>query len=262
MLVDFPKSGGLCNRLKGLISVFQFEPKDENISLYWPPVIRPKYKKQINLEWFLNNKFEIRNESDLSFKPEFSLKRLYVTEDDVSRDFARFNPVIEEKKPAIDFEYDRIPQKVKERLIPYFKRFKFCPEILNQQFDTTSYIGVHLRNDALWSSVGFIQPMDLYFKAIDSLNSNDKIFVVSHTEKEFDVLKQRYGDRIITVSNPIYKDDSKEFIQQVILKILLLGNCHAVVFDRRSSIPEIAWWLGDCKFKPVFIQKDIVWRRT
>lgn len=259
--VDFPKSGGLCNRLKGLVSLFQLFPEDK-LSLYWPEVVRMDYKRRIDFDWFLDNQIVLRDSPKSSIEGDWesinSLKRLYVTEEDVPGTFAQFNPIIKEgiKRPCIDFEYERIPQKVRNRILPYFKQLKFKKEI--EQFEECS-IAVHIRNDKLWTMSNNSQLLNNYFKAIDQLNP-DKFLAVTHTAHDLEHLIRRYGNKVIKIPNPIYDGNDKKFIQHCVSKILVLSKCSTVVIDRKSSIPEVAWWLGNCKFKPIFVQGRKGWR--
>lgn len=241
---------GLCNRLRGIVSLWR---SGESFSIY-ENVTRLCPGK---LSDILDNDFKVHNEP-VGYPLPW---RLFVEPHEVPADFAKLRP-LKNGWPAIDLEYERIPQNVRDLFIPYFKKFKFKQCVLDRvneiNIEELDPIGVHCREADDWLIAGRSIPLNKYFKAIDSLpDINKLIFLSAHTQKVVDAFVQKYGSRIVQLKDRSYPQRTTKDFQDVAAELLILSKCKTIVGDELSSFTETAWWFGECKPTVIRVSRDL-----
>lgn len=215
---QFAVSAGLCNRLRGFVSILR---KNVPCSLFQP-------KSNLfpgKLQDILDNKIEDH------FVREGRLVdwRLIVSP--------------EESQGPIDLMYHLVPLKVRELLLPHFNRLQFKEELK----PTTQYdFGVHIRESKDWTIAGRQTPLESYFEEIDKYIP-DKFFAVVQTQEVEDAVKQRYGNRAIFHPSRRHEARDAEALKQWTKELLVLAKCKQIVGHCMSTFTEMAWWLSGCK---------------
>ena len=259
--------GGMCNRLKGWISVLrialnskpQMTPK-----LYWPKndLCGCNFK-----DLFWNSPWEVNGiqgyDKDKNIDVIDTWRFITFEGDEIKRDFAKVYPLKNGNGKDIDFEYDRIPQGIRDSILLYLNELKPIENIsksveeYSKKFDITNRIGVHVRRGdfkTLDDGRGKISTNEDFFKRMDELikeNPEVKFYLTTdgiEVEKEY---KERYKDKIISCPrvNQERDRDSVLAAQEALIDLLLLSKTKHILGTYLSSFTEMAWWFGNCNAK-------------
>jgi hypothetical protein len=231
----FHRRSGLCNRIRGLISLWragtEFSVYEQKTALF-----------PGQFSDFLDNPI---NHHD---KPEgFVIPwRLLVTEKEVPISFAKASSM--KKSPSIDLEYDRIPQNIRDLFLPYFAKLMWKPEIVKEVdvFGLKDQVSVHIREDYDWTVSGRTTSLEHYFDEIDK-HVEDKMYFIVHTKAIEDAVRQRYGTKVIIYPNKSYETRHPSDLIGWVKDLLVMSKSRLTVGHWQSSFDDTAWWLGGCK---------------
>lgn len=264
MLVSKLQSG-LANRIKCVASSMRIS-NDVEI-LWYKNVVPPYEKEEVKLtDYFVGLKECLP--SEIGNKPCWETWRLFVFDDDLPENFSFiekqklrheyneiFYPPVNSGK-CIDFEYERIPENVRNAYIPIFKKLKSCvnPKVnavvkdFSKKFDENT-VSVHIRT---WCDSPIRNQMyhdiDKYIELMNEY-SNNTFFVCSDSMETIEHLKTIFGEeRIITY--PHVEENIDCFIE-----LLLLSKNNFLIGSPISTFSEISWWLSECKS-----QVKIAWK--
>ena len=204
------------------------------------------------------------------FSPYFFIKN----DDEIDLEFA---PALYDQKKgtskkvnngrSIDWQYERIPETIKESYIKQIKKLEPIEYIQNQveEFYKKSFnrdtVSVQLRT---WKDETRRQDMfdkKEYFNCLDKYK-NKNFFLSSDDQEIIDEIIERYPGRAFyfpkRVSN--YEpgsDDCKtiEFLQDSLIDMLLLGKSSLIIGSHLSSFVECAWWFGLCQSKIIILNQ-------
>lgn len=162
-------------------------------------------------------------------------------------------------KVTIDNNYKRelINDKVYDRFMNAIKKIKFKDIIINEinkyNFEFENTLGISVRT---WKSiheqdVNRSYDENIYKNVISDVLSNNKninkVFLsvdnTDYLEEYIDFLK-KFNVEII-----IYKNPDVNYLQYVIIKMLLLSKCGYFIGNRISTFSELVFWFSECKQK-------------
>lgn len=237
---------GLCNRLRALVSLWRL---GQEFSLYeQKTLLFPGSFSDI-----LTNKINYHPDPEgwvLTW-------RLIMNEGEIDPEFAKVRPA-GKGIPSIDLEYNRIPQNIKDLFIPYFKQLSFKPEILEdvekiyKELNLKDFTAVHIREDFDWKTSGRESPLERYYKEIDK-HLEDRMYFIVHNKEILEQVKQKYGDRVVTLPNKSYQNRNPSDMIEWVKDLLILSKCKKMVAHGLSSFAETAWWLSGCKIEPYIL---------
>ena len=237
---------GLNNRLRGIISLWRFqdtfgryEPECE-FSLNWPitSIVPGKYSDVLLNPMVLND----------ADTPNQVGWRLQVYQNEISPTWAKVKPYT--NQPAIDFEYERIPLVVRDKILPYFDRLQFHPNIITKSMGIKlepRTIGVHCRNAVDWDKYSRNIDLQEYFNTIDQYFPTEPIYLIAHSEEVVAEFIKRYGSRIQTQPDKDYSSGTPTQLQHAVVDMKVVSKLPSYLGDGYSSYTANIWWLGGCK---------------
>ena len=230
--------GGLCNRMKNMISAMSQYDSINTIS---------------DIDSYI---FPCLNKVDNIVNPYPRNWRLEVlpSEEKYTKEFK-----------TIDFLYEKVPEYFIDKYLSVINKIEINSDIIqfvNQYtFDWQDVIGVHIRTwqgteRAHWHS------NTLFENEIDKLNSNKKIFLCSDNSDVIRYFKTKYQNRLIIYDQKLHNtpanswSDAVNFsnLQLVVdgfIDTLLLSKCAIIIGTWVSTFSEVAWWFGECKSKVI-----------
>jgi len=162
----------------------------------------------------------------------------------------------------IDLLYEKTPPYFIGKYRTVFSKLKINQDILDYVYDFTqewdNVIGLHIRS--WYCDRHKYHSNELFENAIDSLDTDKKIFLCGDNKDVLKHFENRYGDRIITHSQDRYNhphlaesghNDSIQTNVDAFIDLLLLATCDTIVGTYASTFTEAAWWFGDCKPKVI-----------
>jgi len=259
--------GGLCNKLKCLLSAMRFTNLG-NISQTWTnfnelytnniSIITKKKEHYIQTWKLIVLHHDIKYDNDIN---TYTSNNIDNTSRANSKEFCEssFDTFISDK--SIDFKYDNIPINIQNLYIDLLKCLEIKKELLDiiklisKQFNKNT-ISVHIRS---WISDKWNDNSkklhNQYFdinKIIRYMNQYniDKttFFLSSDNDKYIELLKQHFNN-IITY-NP---DKSLTNQQNAFIDLLLLSKNKLILGNSISTFTEMAWWYSNCNSKVIFI---------
>lgn len=253
MIISIRKEG-LANRLKSLVSCFRLDP---DARIYWEPAINIYLKNEqgqkiphrpiasfndlftnsISIEQPFPIDAVLHNSWRLSILPTDKLPEGFSVSSFSDADVLGRN---------IDFEYNRIPKRLKYIYIEEFKKLNVQPILLSkieqkiQEIDG-KYISVHLR---CWSDVAGRKrrdnvTFDNFVKEMKSYKKNTKFFVGSDSDEAIQSL-------IKIFPNQIYYLDEPRTQQNDLIDLYLLSKGTEILGTKNSTLSEVTWWLSEC----------------
>jgi len=279
-------NSGLCNRMKNLLTILRLSEKHSLVPiLYWlnnnavQCEFHDLFKNKINLisdEKQLKKIYQFEDWREFRYIPKkmpqvkyilLNSWRLLISPGDVQNNFSDVLPGAYGNE--IDFEYHRIPEKIKNDYINILIKLQPVDYIMDnvhlfQDRFTDNTVSVHVRswadaknrNDLIFNCQDF-------FKKMDSLNKNT-FFISCDSEPVLEIFQKRYGEKILYFPKKTYTGDrsSKIGIQEALIDLYLLSKNNRIITTYLSSFSEMAWWLGLCKAKIDVVGSSPRFRRT
>jgi len=279
-LIISTTDSGMGNRIKSLLSVMRMT---DNYKVYWPSgksgygkfsdlfvndfeVIRFPFFSKVFID-----KFHLICNPKTRFSPYLKI----LDSDEVDYGFApgyydqkkgRISRINNGK--SIDFQYNRIPKKVRDSYIEEVKKLvpiKYIrdevDEFYKKSFDKDT-VSVQIRT---WKDETRRQGMfekSEYFKHLDKLPNNN-FFISSDDQEIVDEIVDRYPGRAFFYPKRIknYEPGSRDsksvsFQQDCLIDMLLLGRSPLIIGSHLSSFVECAWWFGLCKSRVVILNQN------
>ena len=259
--------GGMCNRLKGWISVLRIAINSEpqmTPRLYWPKndLCGCNFRDLFwNPAWEVNG---VKGYNKDKYADVIDTWRFILFEgDEIEKGFAKVYPVKKGNGKDIDFEYDRIPKGIRKSFLNVINSMRPKEEIAakSEEFcrrhDIENRIGVHVRRgdfNTLNDGRGKISTNGDFFKRIDELikkDKNVKFFLTTDDENVEKEYLKKYGERIVVCSRVNHKRDRDSVLaaQEALVDLLILSKTKHILGTYLSSFTELAWWFGNCKAK-------------
>ena len=272
---------GLGNRLKGLISVSRLSEKlGRKLMLYWPnnqycgcdfddlfensfPKIGEEAFKKIKEEGnYKLYKEVLENADDTEKYLLFKTWKFVFLPDEIPENFARVFP--SKKGKNIDFEYERIPEEIRQKLLIYVNRLKPKTQMIVDDFtekhNLKNCIGIHIRKGDYRFTAERRDKVSSEEKFIKRMNEmpKDKFFLCTDSEKTEDKFKKIFGGRIIACPKGNRKRSKAMAIREALVDLLLLSKTKHILGSYLSTFTELAWWFGGCKAKvEIMGQEDV-----
>lgn len=159
----------------------------------------------------------------------------------------------------IDYEYFRIPPKIREKFLRIFLSLQFSPVVEDavQKFTADwrhDVIGVHARSWADDAQRRNLFDIDAFFREIDRRNSSFGIFLATDSLDVARAFAQRYGDRLLrepfgrlSSDAHIVGSGSEEVAIRAFCDMICLSKAEILIGSYLSTFTECAWWFGGCK---------------
>jgi len=278
--------GGISNRLKCLISMQRFADKRKGkVLLYWPK------NKTCNINFsdlFKSNVEEIDKEGLLKiFKSgdfylfdeslnvlEKSSKKYILSEswrlglfgNEIEKGFGKENPSKDGRD--IDFEFEKIPKKLREEFLFYLKKLKPIEEIrkkveiLEKENNLKNLIGIHLRQGDFLNFGDGMEKIANVERVSDKINeilqkdSSQKFFLCTDSSEAEKKIKEAFPDKIIIFKKDCFDRLDKKFNQDGLIDLILLSKTKKIIGTYMSTFTELAWWLGNAKVDVDMIATD------
>ena len=262
--------GGISNRIKCLISMWRLSDEvNKKLYLYW---IKNKTCGADFSDLFENEFSEISKEELKELSVEECILshtfRFITLTDEVPDKFAKVYPT--DRGNNIDFEFERIPQKVRENILLYLHKLKpiktirYIVDNFTEKYDVSNLVGVHVRRDDFLygkERLGDVSSNKKFFEKMNEILNDDsstKFLLCTDSQETEDKFIEEFGDRIIIYQKKNRDRTTKIVTQQGLIDLLLLSKTKHIIGTYRSTFNELAWWLGDCKAKvDIIIDEDL-----
>ena len=272
---------GLGNRLKCLISVMRLsEILERELILYWPiksyfgcdfedlfensfPKIGEeglkKIKKEGNCKLY---KSVLDNLDDPHKYLLFKTWRFVLLPNEIPENFAKVFPSKEGRD--IDFEYGRVPEEIRQKLLIYINKLKPKMQIVVDDFaekhNLKDCIGIHIRKGDYRFTADRRDKISSDEKFIKRMNEmpKNKFLLCTDSKETEDKFKKVFGKRIIIFPKGDRKQSKVIAIKEALTDLLLLSKTKHLLGSYLSTFTELAWWFGNCKSKVEIIGEEDV----
>lgn len=266
--------GGLCNRLKCLISCMRLADKVSGATvLSWPE--KPRCKCKFS-DIFENKIIEIGDKCLRIIRDErINIHKKYILVDtwrlltlpnELPDNFAKAYHSSSGK--GIDFEFERIPLPVREDFLIYINRLipnvyiRNEVENFSKLFDDYT-VSVCIRS---WADRQLIEEksradslfrIENVYAVIDKLDGLN-FFVTCDSAEVLKKIIDRYGKRVLYYPRRDFQGDrySKEAIRDALIELLLASRNKNLKIFYGSTFCEMVWWLGGCKAAVEIIDRE------
>jgi hypothetical protein len=245
--------GGLCNRLKRLVSFLRMKAyleQEGDLLLYWP------INYECNCRFADLFAYNVK-EANLTQGPsDDRMWRLWLLPNEVPIGFAKAFPST--LGQDIDFEYERIPTSIRKDYMHYINKLipsKNIQNIINNNTERIGQntLGVHVRRrDFLIDPLRNSGTDRKFFQCIDRYCDDcieTMIFLATDCPETQQRFLKRYGNRLITYSKSSYDRYNTKGIHDATVDLFLLAKSEHIIGSYLSTFTEMAWWLGQCKAK-------------
>lgn len=266
---------GIGNRLRGLISAMRLSKLlNRKLVLYW------ENNQYLGCDFndLFKNRFSTISKENLEKLKEKDISKVY--RDVLGKDYNDYQCIIldtwkwvflpgeiekgfnqtyaSKEGNNIDFEFDRIPQNLREEILKELNTLEPTDEVLEnvksfeKKYKINQYIGMHIRRgdnkftvdgrEKISSDDKFIKiisdkPKEKFFISTDSVDVARKIF------------KQFQFGRIIYYPSEDKKRSQKESVQEALAAIILLSKTKHLYGSFLSTFTEMVWWFNGCNIK-------------
>lgn len=258
-------SQGLGNRIKFIASCIRiFKLKELNI--YWPQNgwVPTAFHDLFDFHWpYPVNEYDQELfKKNVPQKPPLSYTegcRLFVSaQDGLPKNFSKlYFPA--KNGYGIDFEYNRIPQKVLNIYRPFFNSLKPSAKVLERQKSLKlpkKYIGLQIRNHESWQQFGRNENLDLFYNEINKYPKSTIFYLSCMSQSVSQELHKKYPRQIIELPHKLYPSDMIDAVADM----YNLSTATAGIYSYGSSFAEVAWWLGGCTQKVTMVGNIRSWQ--
>ena len=265
-------NGGLGNRLKGLISVIRLSKKlGRKLILYWPntqhcgcrfkdlfensfPEINEEELKAIKKEGNYRLYRDILDSKDDAEKYLlFKTWKFVLLPNEIPENFAKV--FSSESGKNFDFEYDRIPEALRQELLIYINELRPKDQMFIDDFaekhSLKDCVGIHIRKGDYRFTVDRRDKISTDEKFIRRMKEmpKSKFFLCTDSKETENKFKEIFGEQIITFPKGDRKRSKTISIQEALVDQLLLSKTKHILGSYLSTFTELAWWFGGCKAK-------------
>jgi hypothetical protein len=244
---------GLSNRIRLLVSAMRIAKKSgKPYCLYWP--VSEKVPCQFG------DLFEMPVQ--LTDSPQGNMLhsswRLWVDEAEVPENWAKAYPSDDVKGRAIDFEFDRIPQAIREKYLAQFARLHPRVELVWRAdvHAAKPLVGVHVRDGIDWDKWGRTVALENFLAVLDRYPPRAKFYLSAHRLSTVKKIVSRYPGRVVYQENKVYSGPSVKRMQDALVDMLCLARCTELVGTYASTFTEMAWWFSGCRQKVTIVEGD------
>ena len=262
--------GGIANRIKCLVSMWRLSDKfDKKLYLHWIK----NHACGANFSDLFENDFDeisVKKLKELSTE-EYILSETYrfiPFDDEIPNGFAKAFPT--ERGNNIDFEFERIPQEVRENILSYLRKLKPIENIrklveyYSKKYDVSNLVGVHVRRDDFLigkERLGDVSSDNKFFdkmKEVLDKDSSTKFLLCTDSQETEDKFVREFGSKIVIYPKKNRDRTTKIATQQGLIDLLLLSKTKHIIGTYKSTFNELAWWLGGCEAKvDIIIDEDL-----
>jgi hypothetical protein len=159
----------------------------------------------------------------------------------------------------IDFEYERIPQRLRDVYCPLFRAVAVQPAILRraEQWANENLgadcLGVQVRtwrDDPRRHAKYHPPAWRRLQQSLDAADSRFQLFVVSDSDEIMQPLRERYGARVTSFPRRTRRAESWQSVDGIVedlIDMLLLARSQRLFTSYLSTFGETAWWLGGAR---------------
>jgi hypothetical protein len=244
---------GLCNRLKGLLTVMRKAAITGNtFGLLWPT--------DAGVSCQFEDLFDMpveRMDSPGSESTHITW-RFWVGKNEIPAGWAQAYPSEDVDGRAIDFEYERIPQGVRAAYLEQLMHLRPKVEILRraQKTATGKFVSVHIRDGEDWNAWGRGVPLENFFSAMDRCPKETRFFVSAHTLETVERICDRYPGRVMFQEGKEYSGQTVRRMQDALADLLCLSGGDELIGTYGSTFTEMAWWFGCCTQRVTIVKGD------
>ena len=244
--------GGIGNRLKALFSFLRLcHVPGKKVFIYWK-----KEGTSVNNDFHELFDFNVCSLKEISeytyvFQPLLTGWRLLLKKGELSEFFEQTYPRESDNPslPTIDFEYNRIPQNIRDLYLPYFEQLKPSLSVISRMKQIQmpkKYVAVHIRLSkewAFWNRGGYEQ-IPLFIKEMKKYPKDTVFFLASFDFYVSETIKKAFPGRIIELP-----DKNLESSIDAVAELYLLSKGTELIATYGSTFSEVAWWLSGCSQK-------------
>ncbi len=265
-------TGGITNRLKNILSTLRVsEDLSRTPVVLWVENAKlqcrfndlfenefklietwPEYKALLrSVNWREYRKVSERFLKDRTPYLLFGTWRLATYPDDVPPEFSQMLP--SRAGGDIDFEFERVPQFLRDRYVGLINQLKPVPYVQEQidafseNFDANT-VSISARSWVEFQGRQKYFRIEEFYDLMDEMD--DKTFFVSCDSREvLAKFEKRYGKRILSYPKRTEMGDrlSKVGMQDILVDLYLLGKNPRIITSFFSTFPETSWWFGGCQ---------------
>lgn len=270
--------GGLCNRIKSLVSAMRYADEyGYGCGIVWPVLDSYKTRNHI-LNCSYSDLFNIgqvtehyaADQQDIVYKSHC----LWISDaDSIPDNFNNFDSRCSVRFSAndrrgrnIDFMYNQIPDSIKETYKRYFKQIQLIPhlqrkviEFSNAHFSQPT-VSLHIRSWNRHSESGRrdLFQLDKFEREMSKQSMDVKFFLATDSQQVINYFTQQsqFKDRIITYPRKTDLDTSRDHssgVQEDAIELFLLSKNNTLIGSHFSTYTEVAWWLAGCPKNVVII---------
>lgn len=248
MIVSY-HTGGLCNRLKCLLSTMRLS---NNYKIIWPR----NYLTRCSFNDLFANDIELKDEK---------IKNKKYVKENLRKNWNgswRFLILPEDKIDyRIDFMYDKTPLHLKNiylEKIKILKPIKYVSEKVknfSKNFDDNT-VTVSIRSWRDFSPRKKNFNINLFIDSMKKMKNVSNFFVTSDDINIIKKLEYDFPNQIIKYPNRTFKGDSKTIkgMQDILIDLLLGGKNKRMIVSSTSTFSELQWWFGNCTSDIIIIK--------
>lgn len=247
------QDSGIGNRIQFMASAIRiYNIKD--FDLYWTTDgwVSAAFSDLFDFEW----DYEVREHRELVMRRNLPEEapicytkgwRLYISPED---GLSRFFPWLYDNAEhgfSIDFEYNRIPERIRDIYRPFFKRLKPSKAVFERISAVElpeNTVALQVRNNSDWQAHNRNIGLEKYFAKMEKYPKNTKFFLCAMNKETENAFIERFGGRIIVQKEKNYKS-----MIDAAADLFLMAQCSRMVLSFESSFGCLAWWLGGAAAK-------------
>ena len=247
------QDSGIGNRIQFMASAIRiYNIKD--FDLYWTTDgwVSAAFSDLFDFEW----DYEVREHRELVMRRNLPEEapicytkgwRLYISPED---GLSRFFPWLYDNAEhgfSIDFEYNRIPERIRDIYRPFFKRLKPSKAVFERISAVElpeNTVALQVRNNSDWQAHNRNIGLEKYFAKMEKYPKNTKFFLSAMNKETENAFIERFGGRIIVQKEKNYKS-----MIDAAADLFLMAKCSKMILSFESSFGCLAWWLGGAAAK-------------
>lgn len=265
--IYFSSGEGIANRIKRLFSAMRlYYGKYDTIDLHWPlkEMSHSSFK-----ELFEFKSFERINELNHSiFIDKGFCKgvnwRLLIKPEELAHDFSKAYPQDNKSIPCIDFEYNRIPEDIRDLYKHYFLSLRPAEKVqklIDSVILPEKCISVHIRHNEDWKHWNRWDEGDIprFIEIMKPYDDETYFFLACCDSNVRNVILEEFAGRIIELPNKKFNENSN---LQDIAELYLLSKNKILIGTYGSTFSEVAWWLSGCSQEVKIIGSYDKWKNN